>query len=72
MNAKDLARDVANVAWDVLQTLTSSMKFWRMNGLTSGAVVPGIRHTDLRAQGARHGVLPERRAEPSATLPSVG
>ena len=42
MNGKDLARDVANVAWDVLQTLTSSMKFWRMNELTSGTVVPPI------------------------------
>ena len=42
MNGKDLARDVANVAWDVLQTLASSMKFWRINGLTSGVVVPPI------------------------------
>ncbi|MBK7193355.1 MAG: hypothetical protein IPH80_12815 [Myxococcales bacterium] len=42
MNGKDLARDVANVAWDVLQTLTSSMKFWQMNGLTNGTVVPPI------------------------------
>lgn len=42
MNGKDLARDVANVAWDVLQTLTRSMKFWRMNELTSGTAVPPI------------------------------
>jgi len=33
---------VANVAWDALQTLTSSMKFWRMNELTSGTAVPPI------------------------------
>ncbi|MBL8623985.1 MAG: hypothetical protein JNK64_21940 [Myxococcales bacterium] len=42
MNGKDLALDVANVAWDVLQTLTSSLKFWQMNDLPGGIVVPQL------------------------------
>ena len=40
MNGRDLAREVVNVTWDVLQTLTSSLKAWRMNELAGGALAP--------------------------------
>lgn len=40
MNGSDLAREVVNVTWDVLQTLTSSLKAWRMNELAGGALAP--------------------------------
>ena len=42
MNAKDLAREVVNVTWDVLQTLTSSLKFWRMEDLAGGLDLPPV------------------------------
>ncbi|MEZ4400725.1 MAG: DUF6603 domain-containing protein [Kofleriaceae bacterium] len=42
MNAKDLAREIVNVTWDVLQTATSSLKFWRMQDLTSGLNLPPL------------------------------
>jgi hypothetical protein len=42
MTGAELARAVANVAWEVLQTLTTAFKPWAMADLSSRVGVPPI------------------------------